>query len=143
MKLFLKSYCKCENTVEEQKQYRREFQTDAPTRLDITHIRDNLEADGSVQNIQEKRSKSPRTSAHLTKQERLLEIYHKNPRKSVRQVCCEVDISKLFVQCILKHRQWKSYIQKLSLGNNDDDTERKVKNCKWRQSRCVEDANIV
>lgn len=93
----LKCYWEWENIVEGQREFRREFQTDPPTRLAITQIRDNLEADGSVQNVQEKRSKSPRISTNPTKQEILLEIYHKNTRKSVRQVSCEVGISKLLV----------------------------------------------
>ena len=72
-KFILKCYWKCENTVDVQKQFRREFQRDPPMRLTITCIRDKFKANGTVQNVHEKRSRRPRTSTSLTKEERLLE----------------------------------------------------------------------
>eukprot|EP00106_Octopus_bimaculoides_P008224 XP_014775666.1 PREDICTED: uncharacterized protein LOC106872990 [Octopus bimaculoides] len=85
-KLVLKCYWRCENAVEVQRQFRREFQTDSPPRLTIIRIRDKFEADGTVQ----KRSARPRISTTPTKQEGVLETYHQSPRKSVLQASREL-----------------------------------------------------
>ncbi|MEN2497877.1 MAG: hypothetical protein MHMPM18_002211, partial [Marteilia pararefringens] len=61
-KFILKSYWKYENAVEVQRQFRREFNKEPPTRVTITLIRDKFEADGSVQDVHKKLSQRPRTS---------------------------------------------------------------------------------
>lgn len=99
----LKCYRKCENGVEVQRQLRREFHTGPPTRLTITRIRDNFQADRTVL----KRSGRPRTSTIPTRQERVLETYVPCLRKSVRQVGLAIGISKAPVQRIGKRYQWK------------------------------------
>ncbi|XP_036359276.1 uncharacterized protein LOC118763655 [Octopus sinensis] len=48
-KFILKCYWKYENAVEVQRQFRREFNKEPPTRVTITRIRDKFEADGIVQ----------------------------------------------------------------------------------------------
>ena len=48
-KFILKCYWKYENTVEVQRQFKREFNKEPPTRVTITRIRDKFEADGIVQ----------------------------------------------------------------------------------------------
>lgn len=139
-KFILKCYWKCENAVEVQRQFRREFRRDPPTRLTITRIRDKFEADGTVQNVHEKRSGRPRTSTSPTKEERVLETYHRSPRKSVRQASREVGISKTSVQRILKRCHWKSYIPRFVHAINEDDPDRRVEYCEWYLARCVEEA---
>ena len=50
-KFILKCYWKYENAVGVQRRFRRQFQTDPPSRLTIRRIRDKFEADGTVQNV--------------------------------------------------------------------------------------------
>lgn len=49
-----------------------------------------------------------------------IEMYHKSPRKSVRQTSCYVGISKSSIQRILKGFQWKSHISRLAHDINND-----------------------
>lgn len=72
-----------------QRQFRKGFQIDPLMRLNMTRMRDEFEADGTAENVHEKRSGRPRTSTSTRKQERVLETYHKCPRKSVRQTSRE------------------------------------------------------
>ncbi|MCP6497856.1 DUF4817 domain-containing protein, partial [Klebsiella pneumoniae] len=78
--------------IEVQKQFRREFQTDPPTRLTITQIRDQFQADGTVQNVYKKLYERPWTSTNFTIQEMLMETYCQISKKSVRQVSCVIEI---------------------------------------------------
>lgn len=84
-KFILKCYWKYENAVEVQRQFRREYQDDPPTRLTIRRIRDKFEADGTVLNVHRERSGRPRTSTNAAMEERVLDSYRLNSRKSVRQ----------------------------------------------------------
>ncbi|KOC70310.1 hypothetical protein WH47_02813, partial [Habropoda laboriosa] len=74
------------------------------------------------------------------KEERVLETYHRKPRKSVRQASREVGISKTSDQRILKHCQWKSYIPRLVHAINEDDPDRRVEYCERYLAQCVEEA---
>lgn len=139
-KFILKSYWKCENAVQVQREFRNKFQTDPPTRLTISRIRDKFEADGTVTSVQMKRSGRPRTSTSPTKEERVNELFHRSPRKSVRQASRELCISKASVQRILKRSHWKSYIPRLVHAINEDDLDRRVEYCEWYLAQCVKDA---
>lgn len=55
-KFVLKCYWKTENAIEVQRRFRREFAKPLPTCWTIARIRDKFEADGTVQNINKKRS---------------------------------------------------------------------------------------
>ena len=61
-KFVLKCYWRTENATEVQRRFTREFAKPPPTRRTIAHIRDKFEADGTIQNINYKRSGRPRTS---------------------------------------------------------------------------------
>ena len=141
-KFILKCYWKYENAVEVQRQFRREFNKEPPTRITITRIRDKFEADGTVQDVHKKRSGRPRTSTSPRKEERVLETFQRSPRKSLRQASREVGISKSSVHRIMKRCQWRSYIPKLVHALNDDDPDRRVQYCEWYLERCNEDAHF-
>ena len=55
-RFILKCYWKYENTVEVQRQFSREFQEEPPRRVSISGMSNKIEADGTVQNVHEKRS---------------------------------------------------------------------------------------
>ncbi|CAI9738053.1 Hypothetical predicted protein [Octopus vulgaris] len=141
-KFTLKCYWKCENVVEVQREFRREFQANPPTRLTVTRIRDKFEADGTVQNVHEKHSRRPRTTTIPSNQEGVLERNHQSPRKSVQQESRKAGISKSSVQRILKRCQWKSYLPRLVHAINDDGPDRRVQYCEWCLVRYVEEAHL-
>ncbi|KAJ4432449.1 hypothetical protein ANN_21068 [Periplaneta americana] len=61
-KAILKWYWRTENVVEVQRQWRREYRTEPPTRLTIARIRDKFETHGTVCDVYKGRSGRPRTS---------------------------------------------------------------------------------
>lgn len=99
-KIILKCYWKCENTAEEQRQFRSEFQTDPPTRLAITQIRDNFEADGSVQNVQEKRSSK---TTNIDKPDKARKIAGNVSQKSKKICAASVLCGRYFKIVFLMH----------------------------------------
>ena len=64
-------------------QFKSEFNKEPPTRVTITRIRDKFEADGTVQDVHKNRSGRPRTSTNSKKEERLLEMFQRSPRKYI------------------------------------------------------------
>lgn len=62
----------------EQRNFKREFQTDPPTPLTIARIRENFEADGTVQNVHKQRSGKQWSSTNAAEilVEILVEIYN-------------------------------------------------------------------
>lgn len=99
-KFILKFPWKFENIVEVQRQFRWEFQIDSLLWLTIIQIRDKLKADGSVQNIHKNCSGRSWALTSPTKQERVLEIYFQNLRKSVWQESCAIGISQSSIHCL-------------------------------------------
>ena len=88
MKIILKCYWKYENAVEVQRQFRREFNKEPPTRVTITRIRDKFEADGTVQDVHKKRSGRPRTSTTVVQLRATIERECTNiPRELFHDVC--------------------------------------------------------
>ncbi|CAM1299642.1 Uncharacterised protein r2_g956 [Pycnogonum litorale] len=141
-KFILKCYWKYENAVEVQRQFRTEFQREPPTRVTISRIKDKFEADGTVQNVHKQRSGRPRISSNSSQEERVLESFQRSPRKSVRQACREVGISKSSIHRIMQRCSWKSYIPRLVQALNDDDPDRRVQFCEWYLQQCEENEDF-
>ena len=100
-KFNLKCYWKYENAVEVQRQFRREFNKEPPTRVTITRIRDKFEADGTVQDVHKKRSGRPRTLTSPRKEERVLETFEMI--EPFHDVCHS--IASRCQQCLEQNRQ--------------------------------------
>lgn len=141
-KFVLKCYWKTENVTEVQRRFRREFDKSPPTHRTIARIRDKFEADGTVHNVNKKRSGRPRTSTSPRKEEQVQEALIRSPQKSLRQTARETHISKDSVHRIMKRLGWKSYIPTLTHALNDDDPDRRVQFCEWYLEKCAEDAGF-
>ena len=139
-KFIIKCYWKHENIMEVQRQFRRHFHKDPPTRRTIARIRDKFETDGTVHDVHKERSGRPRSSTTPAKENQLLETLHRSPRKSVRQMARETGIPKSSAHHILKRINWKSYIPKLIHALNEDDPDRRAEFCEWYLGKCEEDA---
>ena len=134
-KFIIKCYWKHENIMEVQRQFRRHFHKDPPTKTrrvpedgvvrereretiarmssTIARIRDKFETDGTVHDVHKERSGRPRSSTTPAKENQLLETLHRSPRKSVRQMARETGIPKSSAHRILKRINWKCYIPTL------------------------------
>ncbi|XP_076368679.1 uncharacterized protein LOC143256014 [Tachypleus tridentatus] len=141
-KFILKCYWKCENVTEAQRRFKREFQTDPPTRLTITHIRDKFETYRTVQDVHEGRSRRPRSSTSPTREAELLESLHRSPRKSVRQTARETGISNSSVRRMLKCVHLKSFIPTLVHALNEDDPNRRIEFCECYLAKPAKDAQF-
>ncbi|XP_076305614.1 uncharacterized protein LOC143222676 [Tachypleus tridentatus] len=126
-KFILKCYWKCENVAEVQRRFRRELQTDPPTRLTITCIRDTFETNGTVQDVHKAG---------------MLENLHRSPRKSIRQTDRETGIPKSSVHRMLKRIHWKSFIPALVHALNEDDLDQRVEFYEWYLVKSAEDAQF-
>ena len=139
-KFIIKCYWKHENITEVQRQFERQFQKTPPTRRTIAHIRDKFEADGTVQDINKQCSGRPRTSTNPNGEDQLLETLSRSPKKSIRQLACEIGIPKSSVHRMLKRAHWKSCVPTLIQALNEDDPDRRVQFCKWYLNKFTEDA---
>ena len=101
-KFVLKCYWKTENAIEVQRRFRRKFARPPPTRRTIACIKEKFEADGTVQNVNKKRSGRPRTSTSPGKKEQVQETLSQSPQKSLRETARETNISKDSVHRIMK-----------------------------------------
>jgi hypothetical protein len=92
-KTILKWYFKFENVCEVQRQWRREFATEPPTRLTTARIRDKFETVGSVCGVHKQRSGWPRTATSPASSAMVLEQFTRSPQKSPKQCALETDKS--------------------------------------------------
>jgi hypothetical protein len=101
-KTILKWYWKFENVCEVQRQWRREFGTEPPTRLTIARIRDKFETCGTVCDVHKQRSGRRCTATSPASSDMVLEQFTRSPQKSVRQCARETGVSRSSIQRILK-----------------------------------------
>ena len=109
-KSILKSYIKFENVVEVQRQWKRVFQTQPPTRLTITRLRDKFDTLGTICDVQGRRSERPCT-AKGSSSAMVLERFTTSPRKSA---CIEL-YCNLYSTCDVKLNLVLTYNIELSL----------------------------
>ena len=95
--LILKWYWRTENVVEVQRQWRREYRTEQPTRLTIAHIHDKFETRGTVCDVHKGRSGRIRTSTSPASLAMVLECFDHSPQKSTQQCARETGISRTSV----------------------------------------------
>ena len=120
-KSILKWYIKFENVAEFQRQWKREFQTQPPTRLTITRLCDKFDTHGNICDVQTRgRSGRPLTATSPASSAVVFERFTTSPRKSVTQCARETGVSSTRVRRILKAFKWKVYITRLLHAINDD-----------------------
>jgi len=90
-KTILKWYLKFENIVEAQRQWRREYATEPPTRLTIARIRDKFEMHGTECDAHKGRSGRPRTATSSVSSAKQ---FTRSPRKSTKQCARETWVSR-------------------------------------------------
>ena len=99
-KSILKWYIKFEN-VAEVRQWKREFQTEPPTRLTITRLCDKFDTHGTICDVHRGRSGRPITATSPASSAMVLERFKMSPRKSTTQCARETGVSSTSVQRIL------------------------------------------
>ena len=81
-KSILKWYIKFENVAEVQRQWKRDFQTQPPTRLTITRPCDKFDTVGTICDVYGSRSGRPRTATSPASSAMVLERFTASPGKS-------------------------------------------------------------
>jgi hypothetical protein len=91
--------------VEVQRQWRREYGTDPPSRLTIARIRDKFELHGTVYDVHKGPSGRPRAATSDESSAAVLERFHSSPQKSTERQCArESGVSATSVLRILKKK---------------------------------------
>jgi hypothetical protein len=88
-KIILKRYWKFENVCEVQRQWRREFAAEPPTRLKIARVRNKFEADGTAHDVHKEKSGRPCTPSAASYTV-VLERFTLSPQKSQLNACMTV-----------------------------------------------------
>jgi len=141
-KSILKWYIKFENVAEVQRKWKREFQTEPPTRLTITWLCNKFDTHGTICDVHRGRSGRPHTATSPASSAMVLERFT-SPQKSATQCACETGVSSTSVRCILKAIKWKVYIPRLLHAINDDDPDGQMQFCEWYQQMENEDEEFV
>lgn len=136
-KQVIKWYWKFENVNEVQRQWRREYDTEPPSRLTITRIRDKFEVHGTVCGVHKGHSGRPRTATSDESSTAVLGLFQRSPNKSSRQGARESDVSASSVLRILKRGKYRVYIPRLVQQLNDDDPDRRLQFCEWIQEMVI------
>jgi len=139
----LKCYIKFKNVAEVQRQWKREFQTQPPTRLTITRLLDKFDSHGTICDVHRGRSVRPRTATSPASSAMVLERFTTSPRMSATQCARETGVSSTSVRRILKAVKWKVYIPRLLHAVNEDDSDRRMQFCEWFQQMVNEDKEFV
>ena len=82
-KSVLKWYIKFENVTEVQRQWKRVFQTQPPTRLTFTRLCDKFDTHGTICDVHGGRSARARTATSPASLTMVLERFTMSPQKSV------------------------------------------------------------
>nr|CAI5828082.1 unnamed protein product [Callosobruchus analis] len=142
-KQVIKWYWKFENVNEVQRQWRREYDTEPPSRLTITRIRDKFEVHGTVCDVHKGHSGRPRTATSDELSTAVLELFQRSPNKSSRQGARESDVSASSVLRILKRGKYRVYIPRLVQQQNDDDPDRRLQFCEWIQEMVIREPGFM
>lgn len=142
-KAILKWYFRTENVVEVQRQWRREYRTEPPTRVTIARIRDKFETHGTVCNVHKGRSGRPRTATSPASSAMVLERFEQSPQKSTKQCARETGVSRTSVRRIIKTAKLKVFIPRLLHALNEDDPDRRIQYCKWFRDMVQADEAFV
>ncbi|CAK1592284.1 unnamed protein product [Parnassius mnemosyne] len=142
-KQVIKWYWKFENVNEVQRQWRREYDTEPPSRLTITRIRDKFEVHGTVCDVHKGHSGRPRTATSDESSTAVLELFQRSPNKSARQGARESDVSASSVLRILKRGKYRVYIPRLVQQLNDDDPDRRLQFCEWIQEMVIREPGFM
>ena len=109
----MKWYWRTENDVEVQRQCRREYRTEPPTRLTIAGICDKFETRGTVCDVHKGLSGKPRTSASPASSAMVLERLEHSPQKSRKKCARQTGINRTTVRRIIKTAKLQVFIPKL------------------------------
>jgi len=126
-KTILKWYLKFENVVEVQRQWRREYATEPPTRLTIARFRDKFETHDTVCDMHKGRTKRPSTATSPASSAKVLEQFTRSPQKSTKQCARETGVSRTSIRRILKTARYKVFIPRLLYALNEDDPDRRAR----------------
>ena len=129
--------------MEVQRQWRREYVTEPPTRLTIARIPDKFETHGTVCDVHKGRSGTPRTATSPASSAKMLEQITRSPQKSTKQCARETGVSRTSIRCILKRARWKIFIPRLLYVRNEDDPDQRVQYCELFQNMVREDEEFV
>ena len=73
-----------QNVVEVQRRLRVEFDTQPPTRVTITRIRDKFQVDGTVQDVLKGRCGRKRSPTDNESANAVMQVFARSPKKSFR-----------------------------------------------------------
>ena len=106
-KTILKWYLKFENVVEVQRQWRREYATEPPTRLTISRIHDKFETHGTVCDVHKGRSRRPRTATSPASSAKVLEQFTRSPQNLPNNVHVRQGLAEQAYDAFLKQQDRK------------------------------------
>jgi len=110
-----------------QRQWKKEFNSDAPTRRTINLLFDKWERTGSV--LDAPRSGRPVLVTSEDNHERVRQHYENHPQTSSRRGSSQLEISSTSLRRILKDLKMRHYIPRLVQSLNEDDYDRRLQFC--------------
>jgi len=142
---FLKWCIKFENVAEFQRHWKREFQTQPPTRLKITRLCDKFDTHGTVPFVM---CTGEDPADRLQPQVLLLRLWFwKGLQRRHGSLLHNVHVWQgLAVQvydAFWKPLKWKVHIPRLLHAINDDDPDRRMQFCEWFQQTVNEDEEFM
>jgi hypothetical protein len=132
-KSILNWYIKIENVAEFQRKWKREFQTQPPTRWTITLLCDKFDKHGTICDVQKGRSERPRTATIPAFSANVLERFTTSPRTFTTQSARDAGVSSTSVRYILIAVKWNVYIPRLLHEINYDYPDHRMQFWEWFQ----------
>ena len=120
-------YSKFENAHEVRRQWKDEFDTNAPTAATILSVNQKFDEKGTVEDLKE--GGHPITTLTEEKLEEIQAMVSKSPQLSIRQGAVEVGISKSSYHSAMKQLGFKPYHPTLIVDLNEDDFDRRSEFC--------------